>query len=491
MPVVGTSDAGGGMKTVRFGVSPKMSSYLVYFGAGDFERIHRDVGGVDVGVIFKRGESAKAQYALDVAAKVLPFYNDYFGVPYPLPKLDLIAAPGQSQFFCAMENWGAILYFERAVLIDPKITTEGGKQQVFNTIAHEMAHQWSGDLVTMAWWDDLWLNEGFASWMAAKATDHFNPTWNERVQELGGKQGAMRLDAQAGTHPIVHADPGRARSQPGLRHHHLPEGRGGHHHAGGLCRPRRVAHGDAQLHAAPQIFERHDDDLWKEVDAVSPKKITKIAHDFTLQSGVPLIRVEPTAGGLKLTQERFGVDEASKQPRTWTVPVTVGPATGGASTTTTVTGGAPVTVAAQGATLVNKGQDGYFRTAYAPAAFKGLVEAFPTLAPADQTGLLSDSWALGEAGYVPVSEALDLTLRVPSSADPIVLSDQAGGRRGRHELFRRRRSGAGGRQRLCPPRPSADLSAARLGREARRSLQRRPASQTRCSSPSARWATRR
>ena len=165
MPVASSDPLPGGLKRVHFAATPKMSSYLLFFGMGDFERVHRDVNGVDVGVVVKRGDTASAGYALDAAAHILPYYNDYFGTPYPLPKLDLIAGPGSSQFFGAMENWGAIFYFERDLLIDPRVSTESDKQQVYIVVGHEMAHQWFGDLVTLAWWDDTWLNESFASWM--------------------------------------------------------------------------------------------------------------------------------------------------------------------------------------------------------------------------------------------------------------------------------------------------------------------------------------
>src|SRR3546814_14251999 len=135
------------------------------------------------GVVTGKGNVKKAQYALEASAKVLPYYNDYFGVDCPLPKLDNVAGPGQSQFFSAMENWGAIFTFERVLLDDPRITTEADKQRIFVVLAHEMAHQWFGDLVTMAWWDDLWLNEGFALWMERQATAHFNPEGHVKLEE--------------------------------------------------------------------------------------------------------------------------------------------------------------------------------------------------------------------------------------------------------------------------------------------------------------------
>jgi len=129
-----------------------------------------------------RGDVRKAQFALDAAARLLPYYEEYFAIAYPLPKLDLIAAPGGSEFFSAMENWGAIFFFEPELLVDPTFSTPAEQREVYITIAHEMAHQWIGDLVTMAWWSDLWLNEGFASWMENKATAHFHPEWHLELE---------------------------------------------------------------------------------------------------------------------------------------------------------------------------------------------------------------------------------------------------------------------------------------------------------------------
>ncbi len=156
MPAASTETLDGGLKRVRFAETPKMSSYLLFFGDGDFERVSRKVGDVDVGVVVKRGDTDKAQYALDTAAQILPYYEDYFGMKYPLPKLDLIAGPGESQVFEAMENWGAIFFFENVLLNDPKITTDADRLHIYVDVTHEMAHQWFvGDLVTMDWWDDL------------------------------------------------------------------------------------------------------------------------------------------------------------------------------------------------------------------------------------------------------------------------------------------------------------------------------------------------
>jgi aminopeptidase N len=203
MPVASSTDLGGGLTRVRFAPSPKMSTYLLFFGLGEFERATAQTDGVEVGVVTQKGVVSQAKFALESSQAVLHEYNDYFGVPYPLPKLDNVASPGRSQFFGAMENWGAIYTFEYALLLDPTISTQSDKQSVFSVAAHEIAHQWFGDLVTMSWWDDLWLNEGFASWMEGRTTEKLHPEWNTALSAVDVRERAMSLDAVATTHPVV------------------------------------------------------------------------------------------------------------------------------------------------------------------------------------------------------------------------------------------------------------------------------------------------
>ena len=189
-------------KTVRFTPSPEMSSYLLAFIVGHFEYIEKKTKeGVLVRVFVTPGKLKQAEFALDVAARTISFYSNYFGIPYPLPVLDLIAIPDFAAG--AMENWGAVTYRETAVLVDPLETSTHNKQWVALVIAHELAHQWFGNLVTMEWWTHLWLNEGFASYMEYVAIDKLFPKWKVWTQFIFIEQGrGLSLDGLKNSHAI-------------------------------------------------------------------------------------------------------------------------------------------------------------------------------------------------------------------------------------------------------------------------------------------------
>ena len=191
-----------GRKRVHFAVTPKMSTYLVAFMVGEFEYSEAQTAeGVNVRVYATPGKSGQLGFALEAGTKTLSFYNDYFGIPYPLPKLDMIAVPDFAAG--AMENWGLVTYRETALLLDPAQTSLSNKQRVAEVVAHELAHQWFGNLVTMAWWEDLWLNEGFATWVATLAMDHLFPEWQVWTQFIDEEFAqAQELDSLANTHPI-------------------------------------------------------------------------------------------------------------------------------------------------------------------------------------------------------------------------------------------------------------------------------------------------
>jgi aminopeptidase N len=422
MPIAHEDSVAGGLKRVSFQPSPKMSSYLMYLGIGDMERIHQTVDGVDVGVIVRKGAAEQGRYALDAAVKILRYYNDYFGIRFPLPKLDLIGGPGAGGFG-AMENWGAIFYFENDLLIDPRTASDADRQNVYTTIAHEMAHQWFGDLVTMGWWDDLWLNEGFASWMENRAVDAIHPEWSRWLQFAANRESAFGTDALKSTHPVVEqADTvdqinriGDAITyEKGASVIRMIEAYAGSDAFRTGIRAYLAAHAYGNASTA---------DLLRSVQTSSGKPILDIGQDFIRQSGVPLIRESGTAGSLALSQGRFALDPESRTPQTWHVPVIAEPLGNPADRRRLVVTGAtpmPLPAPESAPMIVNAGQTGYFRTLYTPDQLTALSTRFAQVPAADQLGLLSDSWALATSGDTDVGGFLRLARSLPTSADPIV-----------------------------------------------------------------------
>jgi len=425
MPAVSTDALEGDLQRVHFAPTPRMSTYLLFFALGDFERVHREVDGVDLGIIVKRGDTANAAYALDVASATLPYYNDYFGVRYPLPKLDIIGGPGSSQYFGAMENWGAIFSFENDLLIDPRVSTEGSRRRVYIVTVHEMAHQWFGDLVTMDWWDDLWLNEGFASWMEGKAMRQTHPEWKPELDALGDKQRAMRLDGSEGTHPVITPITDVLQAQGAFDAIAYQKG-------AAVIRTLESYVGEDAFRAGVRRYMKAHafgntvtDDLWKAMDEGSANPITQIAHDLTQQAGVPLVSSSASCQDgktrLQLAQGRF-VNDGSTLPGSWHVPVRVRALEGGATEALVVSGGKPASAALAGCGpyLLNAGQGAYFRSQYPDADFSALAGRYASLEPADQLGLLNDTASLGYAGLVPMDRLLDLASHFPKDADPLV-----------------------------------------------------------------------
>jgi aminopeptidase N len=428
MPATKTETLADGRKRVQFATTPKMSTYLLFLALGDFERAAAKVDGTEVGVVTRRGALPQAQFALASSQAILREYNDYFGVRYPLPKLDNVAGAGRSQFFSAMENWGAIFTFEYALLLDPAIATQHDREEIFATAAHEMAHQWFGDLVTMRWWDDLWLNEGFASWMESRMTARLHPEWNTHLGAVGVREVAMRRDSVAGTHPVVQHVETVEQANQAFDEITYSKGESVIRMLEAYVGENAWRNGVRAYMKANAYGNTVSDDLWKQIEKAAGKPVTAIAHDFTLQPGVPLIQVgEPVCRDntttVTLTQAEFTRDRAGKAPLAWRVPVIAQVAGNAKQASTLVAGGkGSITLPGCGAVIVNAGQSGYYRTLYTSAGFAQLAQGYAGLAPIDQIGLLADSSALGQAGLQPASDVLDLVKATPAGADPAVWS---------------------------------------------------------------------
>lgn len=424
MPVVSTTPAGANAKRVVFAATPRMSTYLLALVAGDMSALHGTGGATPINAYAPTGEQADGAYALHAATEILPFYNEYFGVPYPLPKLDLVAIPGNYEAG-AMENWGDITFIDNALLFDAKTSGPRTRETIYLDVAHEMAHQWSGDLVTMGWWDNIWLNEGFATWMETKATDHFNPTWQMWPRAHADRELAMAVDALPTTHPIQQtiADVSAANAafdlisyQKGEQVIRMIEDWLGPDVFRDGMRVYMKAHAYGNTTSA---------DLWAALSQVSHKDVAPVATSFTEQPGIPLVSVARSCTGgattLTLNQSRFTIHDPDPKPLTWQIPVTVGGP--GVVTQTVLLTTAPVTLHFAGcdaALKANLGEAGYYRTHYDDASLSALKGAFPTLSATDRVNLLGDQFALFEAGTSPLAGYLDIAATLSDGKDQSV-----------------------------------------------------------------------
>ena len=425
------TDAG---KEVRFGLTPSMSSYLVVLCAGELDTIESEQDGVKLRVVATKGKAEMGHYALETEGKILHYYNDYFGVPYPLPKLDLIAVPGG--FGGAMENWGGITFYESALLFDPGTSSAQTKQSIFAVIAHEMAHQWFGDLVTMAWWDNLWLNEGFASWMGSKCTDHFNPEWHEWFRRnvprdpsrrVGfPKDTAMQSDARSTTHPVqqpvtTEAEAGNAFDEITYR-----KGQSIIRMLESFLGETVFRDGIRKYIAGHSYSNTTTADLWQALTDVSGKPVGEIAPGWTEQPGFPLVRVQRQGNMIKLAQERFTVHFPHPPAQEWQIPLTyvteLQPGTNG-FLLRDETANLPNELPPDRAIKLNVEDAGYYRVEYDDASWKLIEAQLSRLSEADRVNLLADGWALVEADRKPLSHYLSLINQLLSD-DQLAVDDQ-------------------------------------------------------------------
>jgi aminopeptidase N len=348
-------------------------------------------------------------------------------VPYPLPKLDQIALPGG--FGGAMENWGGITYYESALLFDPKNSSAETKQNIYEVLAHEMAHQWFGDLVTMAWWDNLWLNEGFASWMGSKCTAHFNPQWEvwlrresprDPARRVGiAKEAAMEGDARSTTHPIQQSIATEAEANSAFDDITYKKGQSFLRMLESFLGEDVFRDGIRRYITAHKYSNSTTADLWSALSEASKKPVGEIAAGWTQQPGFPIVRVKREAGGkVRLTQERFTVNFKNVPPLEWKIPLTY-----------TVIGQAPATllmtnktdilenIPADRALKLNVNGAGNYRVEYDEPSWNLLVQALPKIGLEDRVNLLSDWWALVGANRAPVSRYFGLVEKLPSSTE--------------------------------------------------------------------------
>jgi aminopeptidase N len=414
------------LKKTVFGQTPRMSTYLLVLCAGHLERIHDASSGADIGVFAVTGKAEQGRYALEAAGKILPYYNNYFGLKYPLPKLDLIAVPG-NYAAGAMENWGGITFIDDALLMTPGSSSEGTRQTIYMVVAHEMAHQWSGDLVTMAWWNDVWLNEGFASWMATKVTDALNPDWQYWLRAHADKERAMAEDAGPTTHPIQMTITDE--SQIGSAFDSISYLKGQ-----SFLRMLETYLGeDAFRDGMRRYMKAHayssttTADLWAALQEASGKPVKEIAAAFTEQPGIPLIRVDVACRDKEtvatLAQQRFTINDPKAAALSWNVPVQIGVVGGTAQTVLVKNSGTFSAPGCGKAVKANWRDTGYYRVEYDPKNLAALTADYAALPAGDRVNLLSDQWGLVAAARIKLAGYLDLTKHLADEPEYVVWQD--------------------------------------------------------------------
>ena len=408
-------------RLVRFAPTMRMSSYLVAFVVGPLVATEPiDVAGVLVRVVHAPGKEHLTPFALDVARHSLEFFPEYFGIPYPGQKLDLVAIPDFSHG--AMENLGCVTFRETALLVDPQHASRTELERIADVIHHEIAHMWFGDLVTMSWWEGIWLNEAFATFMEVLATDHYRPQWKRWTTFGLERDVAMSVDGLHATRPIEY--PVGSPDEAGGMFDTLTYEKGGsvlrmlEQYLGADVFREGVRH-YIQVHAYGNTVSA---DLWSALEHVSGEPIRAVAETWILQGGHPVVEV----GERTLAQEPFAYlpeppGGESSIGRRWLVPVLARSLEGGAGVSRVLLDDGPAELPAApggGVPLVNAGGWGVYRVGYGAAHRARLGAQLASLSPLERFNLLSDTWALVLAGRVELRELLLLATRLGAEEEP-------------------------------------------------------------------------
>ncbi len=421
-----------GEHTVKFATTPKMSTYLVAFLVGDFQCVSGASDGVPIRACATPDKVEEGKFAVSAAEFVLHYYDTYFGIKYPMPKLDMIAIPDFEAG--AMENFGAVTYRETDLLIDEKTASLDAKKRVGQVVAHEMAHQWFGDMVTMDWWNNIWLNEGFATWMENKPTAAWHPEWKvpqdvaadlDNTLNLDGAQTTRTIRATADTPEEINEmfdgiSYGKAGAVLNMVENYL-----------GKETFRQGVHNYLAAHLYANATA---EDFWNAQTANSHKPVDKIMESFIAQPGVPgLSFAEPQGGAVGVSQQRFFLSPSSKGDRSqmWSVPVCL-------SSTDKKSGCEVLSATQQSLTVpqapfffANSGGKGYYRSSYPADIYAKLVANVESgLNPEERISLIGDQWALVRANKASVGSYLDLVAAVRDDSSGTVLDSALIGIRG-------------------------------------------------------------
>jgi aminopeptidase N/puromycin-sensitive aminopeptidase len=424
-----TPGPGAGKHTLRFFTTPKMSTYLVAFLVGDFQCTAGEQDGVAIRSCATPDKVGLTPYGLEVGKFMLHYYNRYFGIPYPLKKLDFIAIPDFEAG--AMENFGAITYRETALLLDEKTASVESKRLVAVDIAHEMAHQWFGDLVTMQWWDNVWLNEGFATWMENKAVAAMYPDWHMEDIVADDLDQTLNIDAAPTTRPI------RAKAETpdeiNQMFDSIAYGKAGHVlvTVENFIGPETFRQGVHNYLTAHLYANATAEDFWNAETAVSHKPVDRIMDSLITQPGVPVLTFgEPAKGRVAVTQKRFYLSYSIQVDPTqrWVLPVCFKTEGGMQSCEVLDANTNSLPIPASGLFFANAEGKGYYRSIYSPGAQKATTAHVETdFTPTERISLIGDEWARLRAGKASAGDFLDLVRAVKDDPDAAVVSDAIDG----------------------------------------------------------------
>jgi aminopeptidase N len=402
---------------VTFSTSPRMSTYLVALAIGDWQCLERTVDGTPIRVCAEPDKKQYGQFALEAAAQSVHFYNQWYGIKYPFEKLDMLAIPDYE--WGGMENTASIFYRDTALLMDEKTASVFAKRSHATVVAHEIAHQWFGDLVTAAWWDDIWLNEGFATWMERKPIRAWHPEWHLEDDEAATAQRIIGLDSLSAARAI-HGDP-RTSAEIKEMFDGITYQKGG------------AVLGMLESYVGPEVFRNgvnaylkaHANgnatsaDFWQAMAKVSGKPVDKIMPTFVMQPGVPLLTVSGSCSSgkqtLELSQQRFLLSSfgtGEKQGQIWSIPVCTKAAKNDGSACYLVDKKTDVVHAnaCPDWVMANRNAKGYYRVFYQHQNnLKGVAAAAEKdLTVPERIAFVEDLWAMVRAGKEPVGIFLNV-----------------------------------------------------------------------------------
>jgi aminopeptidase N len=432
--IVSDTPGPGDKHMVKFATTGKMSSYLAALIVGNFEYVEGEADGIPIRVYSTPGKKEMGEFSLEVARDILKYYDNYFGIKYPYGKLDLVGLPDFSAG--AMENVGCITFREVLLLIDEKQGSVDLKKTIASVTAHEIAHMWFGDLVTMKWWDDVWLNEGFATWMSSKPVEKFKPEWNFDLDDVSNTEGTLNVDSLANTRPIHQAaeTPGQILE--------LFDGIA-YGKAASVLRMLEAYLGEETFRAGVNAYlKQHQyanataDDFWDAQAKTSKKPVDKVMPTWVKQGGVPVVNVKAQCSGnstsVALTQQRYYFDRSkfdASNDQLWQIPVCLKGSAGGSPKCELLTK-KEETFTLPGCSnwvLANAGATGYYRTGYEPSVVRALAaDAETKLTPAERIALQADIWASVRVGREPVGDYLAFAQGVQSDRNRAVIEDVLG-----------------------------------------------------------------